>query len=72
MTDTKQLKSVMVAQGITLNKLAENTDINRSSLSYKINNKVEFTTSEIAKIQKVLKMSVEQRDRIFFASEVDL
>ena len=71
MTDTKQLKSVMVANGITLNELAEKIGINRSSLSYKINNKVEFTSSEIAKVQKALNMSIEQRDKIFFANLVD-
>jgi transcriptional regulator with XRE-family HTH domain len=71
MTDTKQLKSVMVAKGITLKELAEKIGISRTSLSYKINNKVEFTSSEVAKIQKALNMSVKLRDLIFFAKEVD-
>lgn len=68
MTDTKKLKLLLMEKDITLEKLSKLTGLSSTTLSYKINNKVEFKSSEIKKMQKVLGLSDKQRDKIFFAN----
>lgn len=72
MTDTIELKSILVKKGLTLKKLSTIIGISTTTLSYKINNKREFSSSEIAAMQEVLDLTKEERDRIFFAKDVDL
>ncbi len=71
MTNTKKLKSVLVDKDITLGMLSELTGISLTSLSYKINNHRQFLAKEIAIIQEKLGLSVDERDAIFFAKEVE-
>lgn len=71
MTDTKFLKSLLVAKGITLNQLAELTGISLTSLSYKVNNHRQFTAREISVIQKALNLTNDERDNIFFTTNVE-
>lgn len=66
MTDTDKIKKLIRMKGFTLETLAKEIEISRTTLSYKINNQVEFTANEIKKIQVALKLSNEQRDLIFF------
>lgn len=72
MTNTHELKVIMYDRKITIKKLAEIIGVSTTTLSYKINNDREFTSSEIVSIQKALNLSNEQRNMIFFADNVDL
>lgn len=71
MTDTLEIKKIIRMKGFTLETLSKKIGISRTSLSYKINNIVEFNAQEIKHIQKILELSNEQRDHIFFAEAVD-
>lgn len=66
MTDTLEIKKIIRMKGFTLDTLSKKIGISRTSLSYKINNIVEFNAQEIKHIQKILELSNEQRDHIFF------
>ena len=70
MTDTLEIKKIIRMKGFTLDTLSKKIGISRTSLSYKINNIVEFNAQEIKHIQKILELSNEQRDHIFFAETV--
>lgn len=72
MTNTLEFKSIMVKRGLTLKKLSNLIGISNTTLSYKINNKREFTSSEIKALQEVLNLNEEEREIIFFAEKVDL
>ena len=71
MTDTLEIKKIIRMKGFTLDTLSKKIGISRTSLSYKINNILEFNAQEIKHIQKILELSNEQRDHIFFAEAVD-
>lgn len=71
MTDTLEIKKIIRMKGFTLDTLSKKIGISRTSLSYKINNIVEFNAQEIKHIQKILELSNEQRDHIFFAEAVN-
>lgn len=71
MTDTLEFKSIMVKRGLTLKKLSNLIGISDTTLSYKINNKREFTSSEIEALREVLDLTEEERNRIFFVNNVD-
>ena len=71
MTETLEIKKIIRMKGFTLDTLSKKIGISRTSLSYKINNIVEFNAQEIKHIQKILELSNEQRDHIFFAEAVD-
>lgn len=71
MTDTLEIKKIIRMKGFTLDTLSKKIGISRTSLSYKINNIVEFNAQEIKHIQKILELSNEQRDHIFFTEAVD-
>lgn len=71
MTDTLEIKKIIRMKGFTLDTLSKKIGISRTSLSYKVNNIVEFNAQEIKHIQKILELSNEQRDHIFFAEAVD-
>lgn len=69
MTDTDELKKLIRMSGYTLNDVSKQIGISKTTLSYKINNKVEFSVSEIKKIQTILNLTDTQRDFIFFRHE---
>lgn len=71
MTNTLELKAAMVRKGMTAETLADTIGISSQSLSYKVNNKREFTSSEIANISIALGLSIAERDLIFFGTEVE-
>lgn len=72
MTDSKLLKKEIEKSGLKLTYIAGVLDLSRAGLYKKINGITEFTASEIALLQKILKLSDESRDEIFFAQKVDL
>lgn len=71
MTDTKRFKAAIALRGFTMDKLAEALGISTATLSYKVNNIRQFKTSEIQAIKRILNLSAEERDKIFFAENVD-
>lgn len=66
MTDTNLLKAKIIENGLTQKKMAELLKISLQSFNYKINNKREFTVSEIVKICDLLK--IKNKDTYFFAA----
>ena len=71
MTNTLEFKSILVKKGFTVRTLADIIGISATTLSYKINNKREFTSSEIFAVQEALHLTMEEKERIFFARDVD-
>jgi transcriptional regulator with XRE-family HTH domain len=71
MTNTREFKAILVRTGITAEKLAESIGLSQQSLSYKVNNRREFTATEINAISKVLNLTLEEKEKIFFADTVE-
>lgn len=71
MTDTVEFKIALVKIGMSMNELAKKIGISRTSLSYKVNNKVEFTAKEIHAIRNCLNLTEAEMNKIFFANDVD-
>lgn len=71
MTNASEFKIALLRSGLTAYELADSIGMSRQSLSYKINNVREFTATEIARIADVLKLTVAEKERIFFGNEVD-
>lgn len=71
MTDTKKLKAKIILKGYTLEKLADALGVTIATLSYKVNNLRQFKTTEIQAIKNILNLTIEERDEIFFAENVD-
>lgn len=68
MTNTTEFKVAMMRASMTMESLAEQVGISAVSMSYKVNNKREFTSSEIKRISDILNLTIEERELIFFAS----
>ena len=68
MTNSLLLKAKMVEKGLTIQKLAETIGISHTSMSYKINNKRDFTVKEICALCNVLE--IDDKDLYFFANKV--
>jgi predicted transcriptional regulator len=69
--NTKLLEKKISDSGMTMVSLAEKTGILRESLYNKLKGNTEFKASEISSLSKVLRLSVRERDAIFFDSEVN-
>lgn len=69
MTDTALLKFHLNKLDITQTELAEKLNISFAALNYKINNKRGFSTDEIYNITKILGLSLEEKDQIFFCEK---
>lgn len=66
MTDTNKLKAKIVESGLTQAKVAKMLGISCQSLSYKINNKVDFKATEINCLCRILDIS--NKDDYFFVA----
>lgn len=71
MTNTKMLEAAIALSGIPKNVIAERIGISRSALFKKIRNESEFKATEIVKLQELLALTTEERNRIFFAKRGD-
>ncbi len=71
MTNTNLLKGALAARGMTMEKLAEMLSMTAATMSYKANNIRQFKAREISAIQKILNLSSEERDNIFFSEDVE-
>lgn len=71
MTNLELLKEKIEESGMTMVAIARKTGIKRETLYNKLSGKSEFTASEIVAMSKVLRLSVEEREAIFFAAMVE-
>ena len=69
MTNTNKFKAALVRKGMTAGDLAELIGISRQSLSYRMNNIVEFRISEVEKISQILELTLEEKNLIFFENQ---
>lgn len=66
MTDTAKLKYFIEKNNLTQSKLAEMLGITMATMNNKVLGKREFSTEEIFKIQKILNLTLEEKEEIFF------
>ena len=71
MTNTTEFRIALIRAKMTMEELANEIGISPASLSYKVNNRREFTSKEIKAISEVLELPLEDKEKIFFANEVD-
>lgn len=67
MTNTKKFRDKVESSGITFTYLAKRLGITREALYKKMKNETEFKASEIMNISKVLRLTENERNEIFFA-----
>ncbi len=72
MTDTKKLQGKMREKGLTIKSLATMIGISDTGLFNKIHNRKEFLVSEVLAIARILCLSDEDVQKIFFANNVEL
>ena len=71
LTDTSKLNEAITESGITITAIANKIGISREGFYKKLNNETEFKASEISTLQKILALTNERRDEIFFATKVE-
>ena len=71
-TDSAALKKCIAESGISISFTAKKMGITREGFYKKLNGDTEFKASEISCIKNILGLSANERDRIFFANEVEL
>lgn len=67
MVNTDKLRGKMRECRFTINTLAKAVNLSKTGLFNKIHGKKEFLCSELQTIKKVLNLSEEEFDNIFFA-----
>lgn len=67
MIDTKKLKGMIVAKGLSQYDIAKSLKMSQSSLNLKINNKRAFSFNEAKELMHILECSSEEFVAIFFA-----
>ena len=72
MTDTQALRSLVNAKGLKYKYIACQMGLSAYGLMKKIENKAEFKVSEVDKLSKLLELTAKQKEKIFFAVEVEL
>ena len=73
MTDTMQLRKAISDSGLKISEILKRSGIKAySTLRDKVDNKREFTASEITKLCEILNLSTKQREAIFFATDSEL
>ena len=71
MTNTDLLKAKIESSGYKLTYIAAKIGLSYQGFLNKINNKTEFTAPEIKGLCDLLEISIEEKEPIFFASDVD-
>ena len=72
MTDTKELNRIIHESGLTKSYIANKLGISLYSFQLKRENKRQFTAEQIKTLCELLNIrSLKEKERIFFASEVD-
>ena len=72
MTNTKVLQGKMVEKKYSISKLAAVVGLSPTGLFNKIHNIREFYVNEMVCISECLDLSNEEREKIFFAKQVEL
>lgn len=68
--DYSKLKGKIKEKGLTQEELANKIEIDKSTLSLKINNQSVFTQEEIFKIINILEIAPEEIEEYFFTIKV--
>lgn len=71
MTNTLLLREAIDKSGLKHGYISDCLGITYQAFLNKINNKTEFKASEILTLSKILRLSVRERNDIFFAVNVD-
>lgn len=72
MVDSAKLKAILVERNLRQEDAAKALGISPQTFNYKINNKNEFLSSEIAKLCEILDLADERKVvHIFFAKNVN-
>lgn len=72
MTDSAALREKIKEKGLKLKYVAEQLGLSAYGLALKIDNELDFRTTEVAKLCELLDItSLKERDRIFFAKKCD-
>ena len=72
MTDTEKLRKAIDKSGLKLSSIMEQMGIKSyTTMRDKIDNRMEFKASEIAKLCEILHLGTEQMNEIFFAIEAE-
>lgn len=66
MTDSEALSKAIENSGLKLTFIANKLELSREGFYKKLNNQTEFKASEIVKLQDILNLSNNERDKIFF------
>lgn len=69
MTDTDMLSTVIAQSGLKLGYIAERLGLTREGLYKKLRGQTEFKVSELAILQRVLRLSDADVKEIFFTSD---
>lgn len=71
MTNTKLLRECIDASGYKIRFIAEKCGITYQAFLNRMNGDIEFRVDEMRTLRDLLKLSMEDADAIFFASDVD-
>lgn len=71
MTNTDLLREKIEDSGMTVVAIAKKAGIKRETLYNKMSGRSEFTASEMVALSRVLRLTMEERDAIFFAQMVE-
>lgn len=71
MVNIELLKKTIEDRGITIVRLAQKSNIERATLYNRLNNKGEFTASEIVGLSDALMLTKNERDDIFLVESVN-
>ena len=73
MTNTKLLNKAIEDSGLKISRILDSMGIKAyATLRDKIENKREFTASEITRLCEILRLNNDQREAIFFAKDAEL
>jgi hypothetical protein len=71
MTDTERLRDAIRNRGLKIGWIAEQMGLAPWSFTRKMNNVSEFTSREIMLCSQLIGLTFTERDRIFFARDVE-
>ncbi len=66
MIDTKAINQAFDQSGLKKNAVAERLNLTVQTLTRKMNGEAEFTVSEAQSLSEIMRLSVAQRQQIFF------
>lgn len=67
----RNLETIISQRGVSYDAIAGNLGISENAFRNKRKGRTEFTQSEIGKLTEFMRLSTDERDSIFFNSNVD-